>query len=55
MAFWQNDWEVVQEDVIGVLREFYVLGRFKRSLNAIFIVLVSNKGSVWRVKDFEHE
>ena len=42
MAFWQLSWELVKE-VMSFFREFHENGRFVKSLNATFLVLIPRK------------
>ncbi|RVW28979.1 LINE-1 reverse transcriptase-like [Vitis vinifera] len=52
MAFWQSSWEFVKEEVLGFFREFHNHGRFVKSLNATFIVLIPKKGGAEDLRDF---
>ena len=40
VAFWQFGWDVVKSDIMGLLRDFHEHGRFVRSLNSTFFVLI---------------
>ena len=51
MAFWLFCWEVVKVEVLGFFRDFHEGGRFVKSLNATFLVLVPKKGGVEDLKD----
>ena len=53
MAFWQCCWDVVKEKVMGFFRDFHNHGRFVKSLNATFLVLMPKKGGVEDLKDFK--
>ena len=44
VAFWQFSWTMVKEEVLRMFREFYETGRFVRSLNTTFIVMIPKKG-----------
>ncbi|RVX15518.1 hypothetical protein CK203_009237 [Vitis vinifera] len=44
LAFWRFSWDFVKDVVIGFFKEFYNHGRFEKSLNATFLVLISKKG-----------
>ena len=50
MTFWLFCWDVVK--VMGFFRDFHERGRFVKSLNATFLVLVPKKGGVEDLKDF---
>ena len=52
MAFWMFCWDVVKIEIIGFFREFHERGRFVKSLNATFLVLVLKKGGAEDLKDF---
>ena len=52
MAFWQFAWEFVKEKVMNLFRQFHETGRFVRSLNATFLVLIPKKGGAEDLKDF---
>ena len=51
LAFWQSSWDLVKE-VMGFFREFHEHGRFVKSLNSTFLVLVQKKGDVEGFRDF---
>jgi hypothetical protein len=40
MAFFQDCWEVIKEDIMAVFSDFYAHGKFEKSLNATFISLI---------------
>ena len=52
MAFRQSSWEFVKEEVLGFFRDFHNHGRFVKSLNATFIVLIPKKGGAEEIRDF---
>ena len=52
MAFWLFCWDVVKVWVLGFFRNFHEGGRFVKSLNATFWVLVPKKGGAKDMKDF---
>ena len=52
MAFWQFGWDVVKLDILGLFRDFHEHGRFVRSLNSTFMVLIPKRGGVEDLKDF---
>ncbi|WKA10977.1 hypothetical protein VitviT2T_028516 [Vitis vinifera] len=52
MAFWLFGWDVVKDEIMGFFREFHERGRFVKSLNATFLVLVPKKGGAEDLKDF---
>ncbi|RVW64196.1 hypothetical protein CK203_046361 [Vitis vinifera] len=43
LNFWQFCWDFVKEEVMGFLKEFQEHGRFVRSLNSTFLVLIPKK------------
>ncbi|XP_034678940.1 uncharacterized protein LOC117909152 [Vitis riparia] len=53
MDFWQSSWEFVKEEVMGFFRDFHNHGRFVKSLNATFIVLILKKGEAEDLRDFK--
>ena len=52
MAFWLFCWDVVKIEIMGFFREFHERGKFVKSLNATFLVLVLKKGGAEDLKDF---
>ena len=52
MAFWSFCWDVVKVELMGFFRDFHERGRFVKSLNATFLVLVPKKGGAEDLKDF---
>ncbi|XP_041011405.1 uncharacterized protein LOC121255193 [Juglans microcarpa x Juglans regia] len=52
MAFFQDCWEIVREEVIQVLQEFYDYQKFEKSLNATFIALIPKRVGASELKDF---
>ncbi|RVW34912.1 putative ribonuclease H protein [Vitis vinifera] len=52
MAFWLYGWDVVKLEIMGFFREFHERGRFVKSLNATFLVLVPKKSGAEDLKDF---
>ena len=51
-AFGQHTWDIVKEDVMRMFTDFYETGKFVRSLNTTFLVLIPKKGGVEDFKDF---
>ena len=51
-TFWQCNWDIVKEDILSLFREFHANGRFVRSLNTIFLVLVPKKVGAEDLKDY---
>ena len=43
MAFWQFSWSFLKEEVMGFFKDFHDQGRFVKSINASFLVLISKK------------
>jgi hypothetical protein len=52
MAFFQDCWDVIKSDIMGVLHEFHAHSKFVRSLNATFIALIPKKPGAIDLKDF---
>ena len=52
VAFWQSCWDIVRDDVMRMFRDFHETGKFVRSLNATFIVMIPMKGGAEDLKDF---
>ncbi|RVX06605.1 LINE-1 reverse transcriptase-like [Vitis vinifera] len=44
MAFWQECWEFVKEEVVDLFKEFFEYGSFSKCLNTTFLVLIPKKG-----------
>lgn len=51
-SFYNACWEVVQPDIMDVFTYFFQRGRFLRSSNATFIVLLPKKFGASNIKDF---
>ncbi|RVW16377.1 hypothetical protein CK203_067823 [Vitis vinifera] len=49
MAFWQDCWDVVKDEVMDLFKEFFEYGSFAKSLNTTFLVLIPKKGGamIW--------
>ena len=52
MAFWQFASDFVMDEVMNFFRQFHETGRFVRSLDATFLVLIPKKGGAEDLKDF---
>ncbi|KAJ9708014.1 hypothetical protein PVL29_000195 [Vitis rotundifolia] len=52
MAFWLFCWDVVKPEILGLFREFYLHGKFQRSLNSTFLLLIPKKEGAEDLKDF---
>ena len=52
LAFWQSSWDLVKEKVMGFFHDFHEHGRFVRSLNSTFLVLVPKKRDVEDLRDY---
>ncbi|WKA02561.1 hypothetical protein VitviT2T_020736 [Vitis vinifera] len=53
MAFWLFWWDVVKVEIMAFFREFHERGRFVKSLNATFLVLVPKKRGAEDLKNFK--
>ncbi|RVW95073.1 putative ribonuclease H protein [Vitis vinifera] len=52
ISFWQNSWETVKEDLLGLFKEFHDQNSFIKSLNHTFLVLIPKKGGVEELGDY---
>ncbi|KAJ9682618.1 hypothetical protein PVL29_018523 [Vitis rotundifolia] len=52
MAFWQFAWDFVKADVMCFFKEFYDNGKFVKSLNATFMVLIPKKAGAEDLGDY---
>jgi hypothetical protein len=52
MAFFQQCWDIIQPDIMGVMQSFHTRGTFATSLNATFLTLIPKKAEAMEVKDF---
>ena len=53
MAFWQFSWSFLKEEVMGFFKDFHDQGRFVKSINTFFLVLIPKIGGVEDLKDFK--
>ena len=51
-AFWQFSWDTIKDDVMTTFRDFFSTGKFVKSLNSTFIVMVPKKEGANNFKDF---
>ena len=51
-AFWQFSWDIVKLDIMDLFKDFHERGKFGRSRNSTFLVLIPKKGGVEDLKDF---
>ena len=52
LAFWQFCWDFVKDEVLGFFKDFYERGKFVRSLNSTFLVLIPKKCGAEDLSDF---
>ncbi|KAJ9709590.1 hypothetical protein PVL29_001191 [Vitis rotundifolia] len=52
MAFWQDCWEFIKEEVMDMFKEFYEQNSFLKSLNNTFLVLIPKKGGAENLGDY---
>ena len=52
VAFWQNCWDFVKEEVLEMFKEFHEQSSFIKSLNTTFLVLLPKKGGAEDLGDF---
>ena len=50
LTFWQFCWEFVKDEIMGFFKEFHARGRFVKSLNTTFLVLVPKKGGAHNLR-----
>ncbi|RVW36959.1 Transposon TX1 uncharacterized 149 kDa protein [Vitis vinifera] len=53
LAFWQFCWDFVKDEVLGFIKDFYERGKFVRSLNTTFLVLIPKKCGAEDLSDFK--
>ena len=53
VAFWQSYWDIVKLEVMRLFRGFHDLGKFVRSLNTTFLVLIPKIKGAKDFKDFK--
>ncbi|XP_062170551.1 uncharacterized protein LOC133876290 [Alnus glutinosa] len=52
LAFFQDCWDVIKSDLMGVFQDFHTHSKFVKSINATFIALILNKPGAVDLKDF---
>lgn len=52
MRFFQSCWDVVKEDLMKVFQELFYVGKFEKSLNATFLVLILRRSGHQRFSIF---
>lgn len=52
MMFLQELWHLIKNEVMGLFHDLYDSGKFVRSLNTTFLVLIAKKRGVRDIKDF---
>jgi hypothetical protein len=52
MAFFQDCWKVIKEDIMVVFSDFFTHGKFEKSLNATFISLIPKVPGASKLKEF---
>ena len=52
LAFFQDCWGVVKGDLIAVFAEFHARGKFVKSINSTFILLIPKVHGAKEIKDF---
>jgi hypothetical protein len=52
LAFFQQCWDIVHNDILAVCQEFHEHCQFERSLNATFVSLIPKKHRPDEIKDF---
>ena len=51
-TFWQFGWDTAKSDIMDLFRYFHERGRFGRSFNSTFSVLILKKRGAEDLKDF---
>ncbi|RVW65596.1 putative ribonuclease H protein [Vitis vinifera] len=52
LAFWHFCWDFVKDEIMGLFKDFFERGKFVRSLNTTFLVLIPKKGGAEDLTDF---
>ena len=52
VAFWQFSWNTVKREVMAAFKDFFDTGKFVKSLNSTFIVMIPKKEGAEDLKDF---
>jgi hypothetical protein len=52
LAFFQDCWDVIKSDLMGVFQDFYTHSKFVKSINATFLALIPKKSRAADLKDF---
>ena len=52
VVLWQFSWDIVKKDVMDFFKNFNQQGRFVKSLNSTFLVLIPKKEGAEDLKDF---
>ncbi|RVW78847.1 Transposon TX1 uncharacterized 149 kDa protein [Vitis vinifera] len=53
IAVWQFCWDFVKDEIMGFFKDFFERGKFVRSLNSTFLVLVPKKGGADDLRDYK--
>jgi hypothetical protein len=52
LVFFQDCWDVIKSDLMGVFQDFYTHSKFVKSINATFLALIPKKSRAVDLKDF---
>jgi hypothetical protein len=52
LVFFQDCWDVIKTDLMGVFQDFYTHSKFVNSINATFLALIPKKSGAVDLKDF---
>jgi hypothetical protein len=52
IAFFQDCWDVIKTELVGVFQDFHTHSKFVKSTNAIFLALIPKKYGAMDLKDF---
>jgi hypothetical protein len=53
LALFQDCWDVIKIDLMGVFQDFHTHSKFVKSINATFIALIPKKLGLWILKIFD--
>lgn len=53
LAFFQDCWDVIKSDLMGVFQDFHTHSKFVKSINATFLALIPKKSGATDLKDFQ--
>lgn len=54
MGFLQDFWPVIKKNVMKLFEDFHRTGKFLKSINSTFIVIIPKVSGAIRIKEFRH-